>query len=118
MLDKRTLHMKVQEHCDCFATSDPLGEMGGLAKEQESEEGALKWIALAVLHGIDRNAESISLRRTADGKISVTAKYRESELPAPPARIGGKVFDVVKAITHIDDEVGGPLLSSGYGTVV
>ncbi len=104
MLDKRTLHMKVQEQCDCFATSDPLSEMGALGKEPEIEEGALKWIALAVLHGIDRNAESISLRRTAGGKLLATAKYRESELPAPPAQIGGKVFDVARAITHIDDK--------------
>ena len=106
MLDKRTLHMKVQEHCDCFATTDLLGEMAGLAKEQDSEEGALKWIALAVLHGIDRNAKKISLRRTADGGISVTAKYRESELPRPPAPIGRKVFDVVKGITHIEGDSG------------
>jgi hypothetical protein len=106
MLDKRTLHMKVQEHCDCFATTDLLGEMAGLTKEQDSEDGALKWIALAVLHGIDRNAKKISLRSTADGGISVTAKYRESELPRPPAAIGRKVFDVIKGITHIEGDKG------------
>jgi len=106
MLDKRTLHMKVQEQCDCFATTDLLAEMAGLVKEQNSEEGALKWIALAVLHGIDRNAKKISLRRTANGAISVTAKYRESELPRPPAPIGRKVFDVIKGITHIEGDKG------------
>ncbi len=104
MLDKRTLHMKVQEQCDCFATTDPLREMAGLIKEPDPEEGALKWIALAVLHGIDRNAKSISLRRGAGGEISVTAKYRESELPRPPEPISRKVFDAVKAITHIEDK--------------
>jgi hypothetical protein len=103
MLDKRTLHMKVQEQCDCFATTEPLREMAALGKEPDPEEGALKWIALAVLHGIGRNAESISLRRSAGGEFSVTAKYRESELPEPPERIGRKVFDVVKAITHLED---------------
>jgi len=106
MLDKRTLHMKVQEHCDCFAATDPLGEMAGLVKEQDSEEGALKWIALAVVHGIDRNAKKISLRRTADGGIHVTAKYRETELPSPPAPIGHKVFDVIRGITHIEGDKG------------
>jgi hypothetical protein len=106
MLDKRTLHMKVQEHCDCFATTDLLGEMAGLTKEQDSEDGALKWIALAVLHGIDRNAKKIAIRSTAGGGISVTAKYRESELPKPPAAIGRKVFDVIKGITHIEGDKG------------
>ena len=106
MLDKRSLHMKVQEQCDCYANTDLLGEMAGLIKEQDSEEGALKWLALAVLHGIDRNAEKISLRCTADGGISVTAKYRKTELPKPPASIGRKVFDVIKGITHIEGDKG------------
>ena len=89
-----------------LCNTDPLSEMAGLIKEQDSEDGALKWIALAVLHGIDRNAKKISLRRTAGGGISVTAKYRESELPKPPAAIGRKVFDVVKGITHIEGDKG------------
>ncbi len=106
MLDKRSLHVKVQEHADCFVTSDLLSEMAGLIKEQDSEEGALKWLALAVLHGIDKNAQKISLRRDADGGISVIAKYRESELPKPPSPIGRKVFDVVRDITHIEGDKG------------
>ena len=106
MLDKRTLHMKVQEHCDCFAETDPLSEMAGLVKEHDTEDGALKWIALAVLHGIDRNAEKITIRCTAEGEVSVTAKYRKTELPSPPTQIGRKVFDVVKGITHIEGDKG------------
>lgn len=106
MLDKRSLHVKVQEQADCFATSDLLGEMAGLVKEQDSEEGALKWLALAVLHGIDRNAKEISLRRDSNGGVTVTAKYRESELPRPPSPIGRKVFDVVRDITHIEGDKG------------
>jgi hypothetical protein len=106
MLDKRTLHLKVQEQADCFASADPLAEMAGLVKEQDSEEGALKWLALAVLHGIDRNAKKISIRRNSDGAISVVAKYRESELPKPPSPIGRKVFDVVRDITHIEEDKG------------
>ena len=106
MLDKRTLHMKVQEECDCYATTDPLKGMSELINEQDAEEGALKWIALAVLHGINQNAKKINLRRTSDGKVTVTAKYRESELPSPPASIGDKVFLAVRDITHIEGEKG------------
>ena len=106
MLDKRTLHMKVQEHCDCFATTDPLRGMAALPGEADSEDGALKWLALAVLHGIDRNAKKISIRRGADGNVTVTAKYRESELPSPGSGIGEKIFDVVKGITHIEGDKG------------
>ena len=106
MLDKRSLHAKVQEHADCLADTDLLAEMAGLVRERDSEEGALKWIALAVLHGIDRNAEKISLRREEGGAISVTAKYRKTELPGPPRAIGEKVFTVVKDITHIEGNMG------------
>jgi hypothetical protein len=113
MLDKRSLHLKVQEHADCFVTSDLLSEMAGLVKEQDSEEGALKWLALAVLHGIDKNAKKISLRRDTDGGISVIAKYRESELPKPPSPIGRKVFDVVRDITHIEEDKGKVPVSIG-----
>ena len=106
MLDKRSLHLKVQEQADCFATADLLSEMAGLVKEQDPEEGALKWIALAVLHGIDRNAKKISIRRNKEGGITVIAKYRECELPRPPSPIGRKIFDVVKDITHIEGDKG------------
>ncbi len=106
MLDKRSLHVKVQEHADCFADTDLLAEMAGLVREKDPEEGALKWLALAVLHGIDRNAESISLSRDSDGAVSVTAKYRKTQLPDPPVAIGRKVFDVVRDITHIEEDKG------------
>jgi hypothetical protein len=106
MLDKRTLHMKVQEECDCYATTDPLREMAALKGETDTEEGALKWIALAVLHGIDRSAKKISLSCRPDGEVTITAKYRERELPSPGPQIGAKVLDVVKGITHIEDKKG------------
>ncbi len=113
MLDKRTLHMKVQEQCDCFVDTDPLSEMAGLINEHDPEDGALKWIALAVLHGIDRNAEKISIRCTSEGGVSVTAKYRKTELPSPPTPIGRKVLDVVKGITHIEADKGKSALVIG-----
>ena len=80
--------------------------MAALIDEHNAEEGALKWIALAVLHGIDRNAKKINLRRSSDGNVTVTAKYRESDLPSPPAAIGDKVFNAVRDITHIEGEKG------------
>ena len=50
MKDKQSLHLKVQELCDCYATTDPLKEMSDVAKDADKEEAALKWISLAVLH--------------------------------------------------------------------
>ncbi|MEM5787723.1 MAG: hypothetical protein AAGU11_10415 [Syntrophobacteraceae bacterium] len=106
MLDKRTWHMKVQEECDCFATEDPLKEMAGLKGESNAEEGALKWFALAVLHGINDNAKKITICRNKAGEVTVMAKYRKSELPDPGSLIGEKIFEVIRGITHIEDKKG------------
>ena len=106
MKDKRSLHLKVLELCDCYATTDYLKEMSLLPGELDKEEGALKWVALSVLHGINGNAKKIALSREKDGQIKVVAKYRKSELPSPGSEVGGKVLDVMKEITHIEGEKG------------
>jgi hypothetical protein len=48
--DKESLHKRVQEQFDCFGTTNPLKEMSELVKEKDTEEAALKWLALAALH--------------------------------------------------------------------
>ena len=106
MRDKRSLHQKVQEMCDCFATAEPLSEMAALGKELDIDEGALKWIALAVIHGINDNAKKITISKTPDGEVHVQAKYRKSELPGPGTEIGAKIFDAIRAMTHIEGKEG------------
>ena len=106
MKDTRNLHLKVQEHCDCYATTDPLKEMSEINKEADLEEAALKWMALAVLHGVNENAEKVSLFVSNDGSVSVTATYRKSELPAPNTTIGKKIHEIVGQITHIEGDKG------------
>ena len=113
MKDKRSLHLKVQELCDCYATTDPLREMSLLPGEADKEEGALKWIALAVLHGINANAKEISITKTQEGQAKVTAKYRKSELPSPGIAVGGKVFEILRDITHIEKAGGQMPLALG-----
>ncbi len=50
MKDKRSQHLKLQELCDCFVTTDPLKEMSEIENDgDDTEEAALKWIALAAL---------------------------------------------------------------------
>ena len=113
MKDKRSLHLKVQEMCDCFVTADPLTEMTHIGSEPDKEEGALKWLALTILYGIEANAKKISICRSKDGNVSVLAKYRKSQLPSPGAEIGRKVFDVMRGITHLEGEEGKMPLAMG-----
>jgi hypothetical protein len=110
MKDKRNLHLEVQEHIDCFAAADPLKEMSEITADADKEQAALKWVALAALHGINYNAEKISLRTTADGMTTVQAKYREGELPSPGGEIGHRILEAIRRITHFEDDKGeGPL---------
>ena len=113
MRDKQSLHLKVQELCDCFATTDPLKEMSLLERDEDKDEAALKWLALAILHGINANAKKISLTRSQDGKVSVAAEYRRADLPEPGPEIGEKIVEAVRGITHIEGEKGKTLLAVG-----
>ncbi|MBT8406408.1 MAG: hypothetical protein KJP05_03040, partial [Deltaproteobacteria bacterium] len=82
MKDKRSLHLEVQEHIDCFANTDPLKEMSEITKDTDKDQAALKWMALAVLHGLNFDAKKISIRRAPDGTTTVQAKYRRADLPS------------------------------------
>ena len=110
MKDKRSLHLEVQEHIDCFANTDPLKEMSEITKDTDKDQAALKWMALAVLHGINFDAKKISIRRAPDGTTTVQAKYRRADLPSPGGEIGQNVVEAVRQITHFEgDEGKGPL---------
>ncbi len=102
MKEKRNLHLKVQELCDCYATNDPLKEMSKIKRDSDQDEAALKWLALAALHGVNDNAKEVTLTRSPDGEIRVTAKYREAELPSPGSQIGERIMGAVREITHIE----------------
>jgi hypothetical protein len=106
MKEKRNLHLKVQELCDCYATNDPLKEMSEIKGDGDKDEAAVKWLALAALHGVNDNAKEVSITRSPDGNIKVTARYRESELPSPGPEIGAKIMNVVREITHIEGNKG------------
>ena len=113
MKDNQNLHLKVQELCDCYATNDPLKEMSTVKDDRDQDESALKWLALAALHGVNNNAREVSISRGKDGHVSVTAKYRETELPSPGEAVGSKIFEAVGEITHIKDGKGKTPLSLG-----
>ena len=113
MKEKRNIHLKVQELCDCYAANDPLKEMSEIKGDSDQDEAAAKWLALAALHGVNDNAKEVTIRRFPDGNIKVTAKYREAELPSPGAEIGEKIINAVREITHIEGGKGKSPLALG-----
>jgi hypothetical protein len=113
MKDKGSLHLKVQELCDCFSTTDPLREMSVIKNDQDNEEAALKWLALTALHGVNNNAKEVSIARSQGGDVNVTAEYRKTELPSPGSLVGGKIFEALRNITHIEGDHGEITLALG-----
>jgi hypothetical protein len=113
MKEKRSLHLKVQELCDCYATNDPLKEMSVVKNDGDKDEAALKWLALAALHGVNNNAKEVIISCASDGDVRVTAKYRETELPSPGSEVGSRIMEAVKEITHIEDKKGKSPLALG-----
>jgi len=113
MKDKRSLQLKVQELIDCYATTDPLKEMSDLGKDMDKEEAGLKWVALAALHGINGNAKEITIRKAQGNKITVVAKYRDSELPSPGSAVGEKIINSLREMTHLDGDKGKSLIALG-----
>ncbi|MGB5746324.1 MAG: hypothetical protein WBM69_05035 [Desulfobacterales bacterium] len=113
MKEKRNVHLKVQELCDCYATSDPLKEMSVVKNGADKDEAALKWLALASLHGVNNNAKEVTITRSKGGEVRVTAKYRESELPSPGPEISAKILEAAREVTHIEGDKGKTPLSLG-----
>jgi hypothetical protein len=113
MKDSGSVHKNVQEMCDCYATTDPLKEMSTIKDEPDARSAALKWAALAALHGVGSNAEQITLSRSDDGRITVFAEYRPAELPSPGKDAGREIFETFRQMTHIDADKGKTLLALG-----
>lgn len=113
MKEKRNLHLKVQEMCDCYATGDPLKEMSMVKNDEDKDEAAIKWLALAALHGVNNNAEEINIIRSSEGNVRVVAEYRDTELPSPGSEVGGKIMNALREITHIEEDKGKTPLSLG-----
>lgn len=113
MKDKENLHKKVQEHCDCFATTDYLSEMSKVKTDTDKDEAALKWLALAALHGVNSGAEEVTIYKNKDGQVKVIAEYKDAELPSPGNEVADKIFETVRNITHIEDKKGKTELALG-----
>ncbi len=115
MKDKHNFHLKLQEMIDCYATTDPLQEFSSLPQETEDyEQSALKWLALAAIHGINDNADKITISQNEDGSVEVKAKYKKTNLLSPGKDIGKKVLEIARNIMHLEEDKGKLPLSLGF----
>ena len=120
-MEERSLHLRLQEYCDCYVQTDYKNQLELISKEGaaadatgEMEEVALKFLGLAIMHGITEGAKKVSLIRTVAGHISfeieAAGKYK---LPAPKPELADRMFRIMRSITHLEGAKAGEPLSLG-----
>ena len=108
MRDMRNLHLKLQEMCDCFLNTDPMHEFPSVHQESDTEEAALKWLALAILHGLNENAQKVTLNQE-DESITLKIKYRPDSLLVPKKDVAQEIVHTVEHILHQEGQEKGNL---------
>ena len=118
---KRSLHLRLQEYCDCYMETDPQKEIvvinqKGAAADvtKDREEVALKFLCLTILYGIKESAKKITLTKKGRDQVRLDVEAAgKYVLPAPRADIADEIFKVMRSITHLESERGSEVLSLG-----
>ncbi len=106
-------HMKLQEMCDCYMDTDFLAEMTHPIYVQSAtlEEEAIRYLSLLILYSLTEKAQQLTMmKQKGTLKVTVDAVH---VLPPPPEEIADKIFEIIRAITHIEDDKGKMALALG-----
>ncbi len=111
------VHMKLQEMCDCYLDTDFLSEMEREIPVQSDtlEEEAMRYFALLIMYTLTIKAQklSVKVKRKKGVKVTVTSADDKKSLDPPPVEIAAKMFEIIRAITHIDEDQGETDLALG-----
>lgn len=121
VMDKRNLHLRLQEYCDCYMETDFKKELEAVSRMGTSadaigdpDEVALKFVGLAILYGLEESAKKISLARSDGGEVQLNVEAAgKYKLPAPSAALADRIFQVMRSITHVESEKGAIPLALG-----
>jgi hypothetical protein len=105
----RTLHLRLQEMCDCYLETDFLSEMQKMNETPvaDPEEDSLKYLSLALLHAISEKAGKLTMKRHK-GTLQVLIKDEENKilLPPPPDELFEPIIDIMRKILHLEENKG------------
>ena len=111
-----SLHLKLMEMCDCYLGTDYAVTLHKVADTPsvDTQEDALRYLALALLFTLTKEASQLSLKRKND-KITVTIKHEDEKIALrPPARVVfDKIIAIMRAILHLEKDKGGMPLTLG-----
>jgi hypothetical protein len=109
-MEKITLnyHLKLQEMCDCYMETDFLVKMQDMsgADSKDIEEDAIKYLALAIMFAITQKAEKLSFKKKGQELKAKIKNGSKEKLPVPPVAVMDKVFEIMRAILHIEENKG------------
>lgn len=112
----RNFHLKLQEMCDCYLDSDFQAELArpiGVQNNTMEDEG-IRYFALLILYTITVKAQQLSVKKKkGTTRVTVSSLNEETTLSPPPIEIAEKIFEIIRAITHIEKDKGELALSLG-----
>jgi len=119
MKDTGSLHARLQEYNDCFAEADPNQELRKVASwgiggetVPDMTDLALKYLSLAILAGVESQAEKIFFTRNGDQNGSCTLAGREeTRLPTPPTGVAKEIIQSLRKIAGLEPD-------KAYGSLV
>lgn len=109
-------HMKLQEMCDCYMDTDFLAEMTHSVDVPNAtlEEEAIKYLALLILYTLTEKAQQLTVKKQKGTlKVTVEAEHEKKVLPPPPEEVADKIFEIIRAIMHIETDNGEMALALG-----
>ncbi|MDZ7640729.1 MAG: hypothetical protein U5J62_01695 [Desulfurivibrio sp.] len=109
------LHQQLIEMCDCYLDTDfTAGMRETVAAGGDSQEDAVKYLALALLYALTQKAEKLSLKKKAD-EVKVVVKSGEAKepLPSPGPALFTRITDMMRSILHSEADQEKSVLALG-----
>ena len=110
------LHMKLMEMCDCYLGTDYAATIQKVADSPtaDTQEDALRYLALALLFTLTEEGRQLSLKRKND-KITVTIRHDAEKIALrPPTKsVFNRIIAIMRTILHLEDDKGGMPLTLG-----
>jgi hypothetical protein len=82
-------------------------------KGDDLEENSIKYLALTILEALTEKAKKLSIKKDAKVQVVVNSFDESITLPAPTAEMATKIFEIMRAITHIEEAEGESPLAFG-----
>jgi hypothetical protein len=114
MRDTRNLHIRLQEYADCFMETDPRKELRDICRNGikgdatgDLTEVALKYLSLAILLGVEEEAQKILIRRKGDmqGYCKLNGEP-DTRNHNPPPGLAKEMIGIIRCITDLEEDTG------------